>query len=112
MLIKIRSIWYDRGRSDARDFALGQIERFYQERSHLSISFPGSAMDELVRTLVIEYFPKGEIILSPEGPPTQFLYIIRSGGVRFLLSEKEGKEGGEGSMITGMKEISSALFLF
>ena len=50
-------------------------------------------MDELVRTLMIEYFPKGETILSPKGPSTQFLYIIRSGGVRFLMSEKEGKEG-------------------
>jgi CBS domain-containing protein len=54
---------------------------------------PRKAMDELVRTLMIEYFPKGETILSPKGPPTQFLYIIRSGGVRFLMSEKEGKEG-------------------
>ncbi|HUL20890.1 MAG TPA: DUF294 nucleotidyltransferase-like domain-containing protein, partial [Thermodesulfobacteriota bacterium] len=50
-------------------------------------------MDELVRTLIIEYFPKGNTILSPKGSPTQFLYIIRSGGVRFLLSEKDGKEG-------------------
>jgi len=55
---------------------------------------PRSAMDELVRTLMIEYFPKGERILSPKGPPTQFLYIIRSGGVRFLMSEKD-KTGGE-----------------
>ena len=52
----------------------------------------GSAVDELVRSLIIEYFPKGEVILSPEGPPTQFLYLIRSGGVRFLLKEKGGSE--------------------
>lgn len=53
-----------------------------------------SALEELVRGLIIEYFPKGEIILSPEGPPTQFLYIIRTGGVRFLLKDKDkgGKE--------------------
>ena len=49
---------------------------------------PRKAMDELVRTLIIEYFPKGETILSPQGPPTQFLYLIRSGGVRFLRSEQ------------------------
>jgi CBS domain-containing protein len=55
---------------------------------------PRKAMDELVRTLIIEYFPKGDTILSPTGSPTQFLYIIRSGGVRFLLSEKDG-QGGE-----------------
>ena len=51
---------------------------------------PRKAIDELIRTLMIEYFPKGETILSPKGPPTRFLYIIRSGGVRFLMSEKEG----------------------
>jgi signal-transduction protein with cAMP-binding, CBS, and nucleotidyltransferase domain len=45
---------------------------------------PGSAMDELVRTLIIEYFPKGDTILSPKSSPTQFLYIIRSGGGRFI----------------------------
>ena len=54
---------------------------------------PRKAMDELVHTLIIEYFPKGETILSPKGTSTQFLYIIRSGGVRFLMSEKEGKGG-------------------
>ncbi len=54
---------------------------------------PRNALDELVRTLIIEYFPKGDTILSPKGSPTQFLYIIRSGGVRFLLSEKDGKGG-------------------
>jgi CBS domain-containing protein len=54
---------------------------------------PGSAMDELVRTLIIEYFPKGDTILSPKSSPTQFLYIIRSGGVRFLLSETNNKGG-------------------
>jgi CBS domain-containing protein len=54
---------------------------------------PRKAMDEFVRTLIIEYFPKGNTILSPTRSPTQFLYIIRSGGVRFLLSEKDGKGG-------------------
>jgi CBS domain-containing protein len=54
---------------------------------------PRKAMDELVRTLIIEYFPKGDTILSPKSSPTQFLYIIRSGGVRFLLSETDDKGG-------------------
>jgi CBS domain-containing protein len=54
---------------------------------------PRSAMDEFVRTLIIEYFPKGDTILSPKSSPTQFLYIIRSGGVRFLLSETDDKGG-------------------
>ena len=52
-------------------------------------------LEALVRTLVIEYFPKGEIILSPEGPPTQFLYIIRSGGVKIILRQKKGDREGD-----------------
>jgi CBS domain-containing protein len=51
---------------------------------------PENAVDQLVRELLIEYFPKGEVILNPKGPPTQFLYIIRSGGVKFLVREKDG----------------------
>ncbi len=54
---------------------------------------PQGAMEELARTLVIEYFPEGNTILSPKKAPSQFLYIIRSGGVRFLLSEKDGQDG-------------------
>jgi CBS domain-containing protein len=50
------------------------------------------ALSELVAALIIEYFPKGEVILSPKGPPTQFLYVIRSGGVRFLSREKGAGE--------------------
>ncbi|MGC1402160.1 MAG: DUF294 nucleotidyltransferase-like domain-containing protein, partial [Thermodesulfobacteriota bacterium] len=45
-------------------------------------------LEELVRTLIIEYFPKGETILNPEGPPTGFLYVIRSGGVKLVFPEK------------------------
>jgi CBS domain-containing protein len=51
---------------------------------------PRDAMDELVHTLVIEYFSAGETILSPKRAPTQFLYIIRSGGVRL---SKDGQGG-------------------
>ncbi len=54
---------------------------------------PQGAVDELVRTLVIEYFAEGDTILSPARAPSQFLYVIRSGGVRFLLSEKDGQGG-------------------
>ncbi len=54
---------------------------------------PHDTVDELARTLVIEYFPEGDTILSPHKAPTQFLYIIRSGGVRFLQSEKNSPGG-------------------
>ena len=53
---------------------------------------PRDDLEDLVHTLIIEFFPKGEIILSPESPPTRFLYIIRTGGVKFMLKEK-GMDG-------------------
>ena len=52
----------------------------------------GDTVDELVGTLIIEYFPRGEIILRPEGPAASFLYIIRSGGVRLLSKDGDGLE--------------------
>lgn len=52
---------------------------------------PTIVLGELARTLIIEYLPKGEIILSPNSPPNQFLYIIRTGGVKLLILEKEGR---------------------
>jgi len=71
---------------------LGKLKDFIKTVPPFHL-LPRIAMDELVRTLMIEYFPKGETILSPRGVPTQFLYVIRSGGVRFLMAEKDGKEG-------------------
>ncbi len=50
---------------------------------------PVTVLEDLARTLIIEYFPKGEIILSPTSPPNQFLYIIRTGGVKLLVPKKE-----------------------
>src|SRR5512142_2119294 len=70
---------------------LDQIKEFLKTVPPFHL-LSGFTTDELVRGLMIEYFPKGETILSPEGPPTQFLYIIRSGGVRLLVKEKGGLE--------------------
>jgi CBS domain-containing protein len=49
-------------------------------------------LEELVNALIVEYFPKGEIILSPEGSPTQHLYIIRSGGVKMLAATQKAQD--------------------
>ncbi|HXX35626.1 MAG TPA: putative nucleotidyltransferase substrate binding domain-containing protein [Thermodesulfobacteriota bacterium] len=56
-----------------------------------------NVVEEIVLNLVIEYFPKGEIILDPQGDTTQFLYIIRSGGVKILSRQKEN--GGDEKVI-------------
>jgi CBS domain-containing protein len=53
---------------------------------------PEMALQELSLTLMIEHFSSGEDILRPDGPPTRFLYLIRSGGVKFTLPDKENSE--------------------
>jgi CBS domain-containing protein len=49
-------------------------------------------LEELVNAFIIEFFPKGEIILSPESKPAQHLYIIRNGGVKMLINKKNETE--------------------
>jgi CBS domain-containing protein len=46
----------------------------------------------LLPSLTSARFDKGVVILSPEGPPTRYLYLIRSGGVRFVAPAKEEGE--------------------
>jgi CBS domain-containing protein len=46
---------------------------------------PDSELRELVPFLREEHFSKDQVILSPGGPPTRFLYLIRTGGVKFVL---------------------------
>jgi signal-transduction protein with cAMP-binding, CBS, and nucleotidyltransferase domain len=46
---------------------------------------PETALRELALTLTIQHFPPEAIILSPDGPPTRFLYMIRSGGAKFII---------------------------
>ena len=55
---------------------------------------PEMALQELSLTLMIEHFSAGEDILRPDGPPTRFLYLIRSGGVKFIIPDK-GNSGAE-----------------
>lgn len=66
---------------------------------------PDMALQELALTLTIEHFSEGEIILSPEGPPTRFLYLIRTGGVKLFIPDPE-KQGTEKVIdIRGEKEF-------
>jgi signal-transduction protein with cAMP-binding, CBS, and nucleotidyltransferase domain len=57
-------------------------------------SLSETELQELVLGLLIEFFQKGEVILGPDSPPAQFLYVIRSGGVRSVLPER-GPDGQE-----------------
>lgn len=86
--------------------SLDRLRNFIQ--SVPPFSFLSSAIiEEIVSSLAIEYFPKDEIILSPNKAPASFLYIIRSGGVRILFKDKiidyrdEGEFFGFVSLLSG-----------
>jgi CBS domain-containing protein len=48
---------------------------------------PDSELRDLSSTLTVEYFHKDKVILSPDGPPTRFLYLIRTGGVKLFIPD-------------------------
>ena len=66
---------------------------------------PAMALQELVLTLTIEHFSEGEVILRPDGPPTQFLYLIRTGGVKLFIPDPENPEVEKIIDIRGEKEF-------
>lgn len=66
---------------------------------------PEMAIQELVLTLAIDHYEKGETILNQEGPPNEFLYIIQTGGVKLLIAEPDGSGGEKLVDIRGPKEI-------
>jgi CBS domain-containing protein len=48
---------------------------------------PDSELRDLAATLTVEHFAKDKVILSPDGPSTKFLYLIRTGGVRLFIPD-------------------------
>ena len=66
---------------------------------------PGMALQELALTLTIEHFSEGEVILSPEGPPTEFLYLIQTGGVKLFVPDPETPGAEKAIDIRGEKEF-------
>lgn len=46
------------------------------------------ALHTISPTLTVQKFAAKEVILSPDGPPTRHLYLIRSGAVKFTLPGK------------------------
>ena len=46
------------------------------------------ALGEMADEITMEYYPKGERILEQDGPPSEFLCVIKKGGVKvFQISE-------------------------
>ena len=70
------------------------------------------ALWDMVRDIAMEYYPKGEQILKQGGPPSEFLGVIKKGGVKiYQISDKdeevildlrsEGEHFGMLSLISG-----------
>ncbi len=48
---------------------------------------PEKALRQLIPSLTTRKFLPAEVILTPSGPPTQFLYVVQSGSVNFTIAD-------------------------
>ena len=53
---------------------------------------PRESMEELVDDIAMEYYPKGEVILRQGGKPSEFLGVIKKGGVKVCQNADNGEE--------------------
>ncbi len=49
-------------------------------------------LEDMVDDITMEYYPKGEHILTQGGPPSEFLGIIKKGGVKVFMTSGEDDE--------------------
>ena len=53
---------------------------------------PPEALGEMVDDIAMEYYPKGEQILQQDGPPSEFLGVIKKGGVKVFQTTEQDEE--------------------
>jgi CBS domain-containing protein len=53
---------------------------------------PQKELEEIVEDVSLEYFPKGVHILTQGGSPSEYLYIIKKGGVRVYMTSETDEE--------------------
>jgi CBS domain-containing protein len=53
---------------------------------------PQGELEAIVEKISLEYFPKGVHILTQGGAPSDFLYIIKKGGVRVYMTSETDEE--------------------
>ena len=81
-----------------------------QDQAAQTLPSKHSELDNLVECMTIDFFPRGEKILEQDGPPSEFLYVIKKGGakgskgdVSFMLGQvrlickKKGQRDTKGS---------------
>ena len=52
---------------------------------------PRESLGELVDDIAMEYYPKGEEILKQGGKPSEFLGVIKKGGVKVCQAADNGE---------------------
>jgi signal-transduction protein with cAMP-binding, CBS, and nucleotidyltransferase domain len=62
---------------------LAELTSFLERYPPFS-SLSADTLAALARNAEIEYFPAAAEILAQEGPPSQFLYVVRRGAVELL----------------------------
>ena len=50
------------------------------------------ALDEMPNDITMEYYPKGKTILEQDGPPSEFLAVIKKGGVKVFQTSANNEE--------------------
>ncbi len=49
-------------------------------------------LEDITEDIVLEYYPKGIKILTQDGPPSEYLRLIKKGAVKVYLVSKDGEE--------------------
>ncbi|HSF61567.1 MAG TPA: cyclic nucleotide-binding domain-containing protein, partial [Gaiellaceae bacterium] len=86
----------------------------FLERHHPFSALHADALATLARTAEIEYFPAGAEILSQEGPPSEYLYVVRRGAVELLYEGQvidvleEGEPFGHPSLLSRLPPAFTA----
>lgn len=94
----------------AQNETFDELEKFLKAIPPFTL-LPEKTLRELVPSLQVQSYSPNEIILCPEGPPTRFLYLIRSGGVNFTTP---GGEDGKVQVVDlrGEKEFFGVFSLW
>jgi CBS domain-containing protein len=73
------------------DLPLDKVQGFL-EKVHPFSKLPAPVLKEVARTLLIDYFPQGEIILRPGASDNAFLYLVFSGVARCFKDNSSEKD--------------------
>jgi CBS domain-containing protein len=69
-------------------------------------SLDAKLLSTIAEAVLVEFFPKGSIILEQGGPPAEHVYVIRSGAVEILEDGRLLDLAGEGEVLGALSVVS------